>query len=60
MRRLVFPLAVVCALAFASSAVAAPRFVVTGRGWGHGVGMSQWGAFAYARQGATYGQIIAH
>ena len=60
MRRLVFPIVLLCALALVSSAVAAPLFVVTGRGWGHSVGMSQWGALGYARQGATYEEIIAH
>jgi stage II sporulation protein D len=33
---------------------------VTGRGWGHGIGMSQWGAYGFAQRGATYGQILAH
>lgn len=33
---------------------------VTGRGWGHGVGMSQWGAYGYAQHGSTYGEILAH
>lgn len=34
--------------------------VVTGRGWGHGTGMSQWGAHGMARAGATYREILAH
>jgi stage II sporulation protein D len=33
---------------------------VTGRGWGHGIGMSQWGAYGFAQRGATYEQILAH
>ena len=33
---------------------------ISGRGWGHGVGMSQWGAFGFAKRGATYDQILAH
>jgi SpoIID/LytB domain protein len=37
-----------------------PTFVITGRGWGHGVGMAQWGAYGYAQQGWTYDQILAH
>jgi stage II sporulation protein D len=37
-----------------------PNFLVTGRGWGHGVGLSQWGAYGFARQGATYDRILAH
>jgi stage II sporulation protein D len=35
-------------------------FLVNGRGWGHGVGLSQWGAYGFARQGATFDQILAH
>jgi stage II sporulation protein D len=33
-------------------------FNFVGRGWGHGVGMSQWGAFEKARRGFTYKQIL--
>lgn len=29
-------------------------------GWGHGVGMSQWGACLYAKHGYTYDQILRH
>lgn len=31
-----------------------------GRGWGHGVGMSQAGAFGMARRGITYREILQH
>ncbi|MDQ4025736.1 MAG: SpoIID/LytB domain-containing protein, partial [Actinomycetota bacterium] len=34
--------------------------IVTGRGWGHGTGMSQWGAHGMAARGATYEEILAH
>jgi len=37
-----------------------PDVVVQGRGWGHGVGMSQWGAHGLARQGASFEQILDH
>ncbi|MBT9259126.1 MAG: stage II sporulation protein D [Clostridiales bacterium] len=33
---------------------------LTTRGWGHGVGLSQYGADAMARRGAGYAQILAH
>ncbi|HEV2883656.1 MAG TPA: SpoIID/LytB domain-containing protein [Pyrinomonadaceae bacterium] len=33
-------------------------FVFLGRGWGHGVGMCQVGAYGLARQGFTYDQIL--
>ncbi len=35
-------------------------FVITGHGWGHGVGMAQWGAYGYAKHGVTYNKILAH
>jgi SpoIID/LytB domain protein len=34
-------------------------FVFTGRGWGHGVGMSQWGAWQAAKEGVSYDRILA-
>jgi stage II sporulation protein D len=37
-----------------------PVFVVTGRGWGHGVGMAQWGANGFARKGMSYDKILGH
>lgn len=33
---------------------------VTGSGFGHGVGMSQWGARALAEQGWSYAEILQH
>ena len=33
--------------------------VIVGSGHGHGVGMSQWGAEAMARRGASYREILA-
>lgn len=36
------------------------KFTFTSYGWGHGVGMSQWGACLYARNGWTYDQILRH
>ncbi|HVS65084.1 MAG TPA: SpoIID/LytB domain-containing protein [Thermoanaerobaculia bacterium] len=35
-------------------------WLVEGRGWGHGVGMCQVGAFAMARRGHDYRQILEH
>lgn len=32
----------------------------TGRGWGHGVGMCQYGAFGLAKMGVKYDEIIRH
>ena len=42
------------------TAVTATGFVASGRGWGHGVGMSQYGALGFANDGWTYDRILAH
>ena len=36
------------------------NFSFTTRGYGHGVGLSQWGAKAMAEQGKNYADILAH
>ncbi len=36
------------------------RFVFTGKGWGHGVGLCQVGAYGMAQAGAKYEQILRH
>jgi stage II sporulation protein D len=35
-------------------------FQIKGKGFGHAVGMSQWGAYNLARQGYNYHQILLH
>lgn len=34
--------------------------IFTGKGYGHGVGMSQWGAYALAEEGKTAQEIVKH
>jgi stage II sporulation protein D len=61
-------LALLLVLVAGSAAPAAGRratvtgatFVITGHGWGHGVGMSQYGAYGYAQHGFGYAKIVAH
>lgn len=36
------------------------EFAFAGRGWGHGLGLSQWGAKGLAEQGYSYVQILDH
>ncbi len=36
------------------------RFIFTGQGWGHGVGLCQAGAIGMAHAGARFEQILAH
>jgi SpoIID/LytB domain protein len=59
-------LAAVAAATAAATTAAAPAasgtptaFVLAGGGWGHGVGMSQWGAFGQAKAGRGFEQILA-
>ena len=40
--------------------LASDNYVITGGGYGHGVGMSQWGARGMAENGFTYDQILHH
>ena len=58
MRRLALPVAILLALASAASAAATPVFVLKGHGWGHGVGLSQYGALGRANAGQDYRQIL--
>ena len=37
-----------------------PTFFINGHGWGHGLGMSQYGAYGYAQHGWTYDRIVKH
>ncbi|WP_158602292.1 SpoIID/LytB domain-containing protein [Cohnella endophytica] len=37
-----------------------PLFVFSGKGYGHGLGMSQWGAKAFAEQGYDYQYILKY
>ena len=37
-----------------------PQWVAIGRGFGHGIGMSQWGALAMARRGDSFSAILSH
>lgn len=45
---------------WAGSASAASRLTIRGAGWGHGVGMSQYGALGFAQHGADYRAILGH
>ena len=36
------------------------KLIFTGRGWGHGVGLSQWGAKSLAEMGYTYVMILKY
>src|SRR6476659_730651 len=38
----------------------ATLYTLNGHGWGHGIGMSQYGALGYAQHGWTHQQILQH
>jgi stage II sporulation protein D len=52
--------AVCGASCYAAPAGSGALFLFSGHGFGHGVGMSQYGAQGYAQNGWTYDQILAH
>jgi stage II sporulation protein D len=62
--RLGFATLLACALLAAPAGAATPtsasRFYIDGAGFGHGIGMSQYGAAGFALHGFTYQQILAH
>jgi stage II sporulation protein D len=47
-------------LLLAPSAQAGVRWTVVGHGFGHGVGMSQYGAYGFASHGKSYSFILGH
>jgi stage II sporulation protein D len=48
------------ALAYPLTASAEVSWIVHGRGFGHGVGMSAYGAYGYAKEGKSYRFILGH
>src|SRR5688500_13294270 len=60
MRRTALLTAAALSLAVPATADAAVRHVIRGAGFGHGIGMSQYGAYGYALEGAQYPGILAH
>jgi stage II sporulation protein D len=57
-RTLASLVALVLLAAAAPSAHAASRLVIRGAGFGHGIGMSQYGAYGLSLQGVPYQQIL--
>src|ERR1051325_4867764 len=66
LRRIVLAAAVLSLVVPASAladdlpSVSATTFVVSGHGWGHGIGMAQYGAYGYAQHGWGFRRIVAH
>jgi stage II sporulation protein D len=59
-RLLALALTLLGCLVLAVTASASSRMTIRGAGFGHGVGMSQYGAYGYAQQGAGYAEILGH
>jgi stage II sporulation protein D len=59
MRKLALALAAVF-LAVVPAAHAATKLTITGAGFGHGIGMSQYGAYGYSLHLKDYGFILGH
>src|SRR5690242_15921650 len=53
-------IATVAALLIPAAADAKTRFRINGAGWGHGVGLSAYGAYGYAKHGRDYRDITGH
>jgi stage II sporulation protein D len=60
MRRSALLTALAVLLAVPAAADGAVRHVIRGAGYGHGIGMSQYGAYGYALEGSSYEDILAH
>jgi stage II sporulation protein D len=60
MRRLLVLTLLAGLLAVPCAAQAAATVVVRGAGFGHGIGMSQYGAYGFAQHGWGYRQILGH
>src|SRR5215210_4719956 len=60
MRRTALLTAAALSFAVPATADAAVSHVIRGAGFGHGIGMSQYGAYGYALEGAKYPGILAH
>jgi stage II sporulation protein D len=52
--------ALLAAVVAAAPAQGASRVVIRGAGFGHGVGMSQYGAFGFAEKGVGHADILRH
>ena len=59
-RTFLITLLTLCLLPAGTAAAASSKFTIRGAGFGHGVGMSQYGAYGYALNGASYRDILGH
>src|SRR5438034_8710210 len=60
MRRLALATALALMAAASPASAARTSFTIRGAGFGHGIGLSQYGAYGYAVHGASYRDIVLH
>lgn len=60
MRRLALLTALALAVSAPQAFAASTNFTIRGAGYGHGVGLSQYGAYGYAAHGADWRRIVLH
>jgi len=60
LRTLLATLLALCLLPATGADAATSKFTIRGAGFGHGVGMSQYGAYGFAQNGSAYRDILAH
>src|SRR2546423_13304265 len=58
MRRL--PVMAVSLVLLIAPVAGASPYVIHGRGYGHGIGLSQWGAYGFAKHRRDHGGILGH
>ena len=54
------PLSTTSSTSTVTTSPASSVVVVSGHGWGHGLGLSQWGAYGYAKHGWSFDRILLH
>jgi len=59
-RKLLFPILLGLLIAVPGAQAAATKLTIRGAGFGHGIGMSQFGAYGYALHLTDYRTILAH
>src|SRR3954471_21019019 len=60
MRRLALVTALTLAVSAPQALAASSNFTIRGAGFGHGIGLSQYGAYGYAAHGAGWRDIVLH
>ena len=60
MRRLALLTALALAATVPQAVAASSNFTIRGAGFGHGIGLSQYGAYGYAAHGSNWKDIVLH